>query len=63
MKTKRKRLYASHGGVTHPMGQPCADCDQVEKEFAEALKSGEVDRFIKAIGPTHKEPQDAKTVA
>ena len=46
-KTK-KRVFVSHGMVTHPIEAKCKFCEKVQKEFEQDLKSGKVARILKS---------------
>ncbi len=45
----KKKLYVSHGKITHLFGEKCKSCEEVEKEFQKDLKSGEVNRVLALI--------------
>ena len=45
----KETVYVSHGQITHLVGDPCKDCEEAEKEFEKALKSGEVARMLASI--------------
>ncbi len=41
-----KNLFASHGTVTHPYGEECKDCAQVQAEYEEVVKSGKIKELL-----------------
>ena len=44
-----KKIYVSHGKVTHPIGEECKSCEESLREFEKDLASGEVARKLSAI--------------
>jgi len=49
--TDKKKVFISHGMVTHPIGAKCKFCDKVQKEFEQDLKSGKVAKMLKKYKP------------
>ena len=46
---KKEQIFVSHGMTTHPIEDECDSCAEVEREFNEAMKSGEVERALVAL--------------
>lgn len=49
MKKIKGKIYVSHGRTTHPVGAPCADCEEAEREWEKVDKKNlieDIDKWL-----------------
>lgn len=50
---KKRKIHlgvcVSHGKTTHAMGEPCKVCEEIEKEFNEAVERDEIGKALASL--------------